>query len=257
MLGKVMKYDIPALGRRLVPLYLAWIATAVFLGIMAGAANMTGFLAVLSALLYGVVTTAVIVMTIILVIQRYSTSLLGDGGYFTNVLPVKAGTHILSKTVSATLWVFISGLVAAITGIIIGLLDNAGTVMDTFHAIGYFFGELTGQDILIMIELIILVIVSAAKSILAVYTAITIGHQSGKHVVLSSIGAYIGVLIFETLIGQIVFKAVDISEVTINSLEHFSDIQLFFFGTLIVTLAIAAVYFFVTRYLMTKRLNLQ
>ena len=257
MLGKVMKYDIPALGRRLVPLYLAWIATAVFLGIMAGAANMTGFLAVISALLYGVVTTAVIVMTIILVIQRYSTSLLGDGGYFTNVLPVKAGTLIMSKTLSATLWVFISGIVAAVTGLIIGLLDNAGTVMDTFHAIGYFLGELGGQDVLIMIELLILVIVSCAKSILAVYTAITIGHQSGKHVVLSSIGAYIGVLIFESLVGQIAFKIVGIQDVSFNSIDQFADIQVFFVGTLLLTLAIASVYYFVDRYLMTKRLNLQ
>jgi hypothetical protein len=252
-----MKYDIPALGRRLVPLYLAWIATAVFLGIMAGAANMTGFLAVISALLYGVVTTAVIVMTIILVIQRYSTSLLGDGGYFTNVLPVKAGTLIMSKTLSATLWVFLSGIVAAVTGLIIGLLDNAGTVMDTFHAIGYFLGELGGQDVLIMIELLVLVIVSCAKSILAVYTAITIGHQSGKHVVLSSIGAYIGVLIFESLVGQIAFKIVGIQNISFNSIDQFADIQVFFVGTLLLTLAIASVYYFVDRYLMTKRLNLQ
>ena len=33
MLGKLLKYEIPAMGRKLLPLYVAWAATALFLGL--------------------------------------------------------------------------------------------------------------------------------------------------------------------------------------------------------------------------------
>ena len=89
MLGKLLKYEIPAMGRKLLPLYAAWAATALFLGLTTQSSDSkTEFMVVISALLYTAVATAIFVMTIILIVQRYSNSLLGDEAYFNHVLPV-------------------------------------------------------------------------------------------------------------------------------------------------------------------------
>lgn len=258
MLTKMMKYDMPALGRKLGPLYLAWIATALFLGVIArNGSALPDFIKALSGVLYGGVSVAVIVMAVVLVIQRYSVSLLGDGGYFNHALPVKAGTHILSKLITSTVWVLISGLVAALTGIVIGAMAGGIPINDFIQAFGLVFRNIEGPEVLLFIELVILTIMSIAKSILAIYTAITIGHQSQKHPSLCSIAAYIGVLAFEGSVGSVIpalfGKTLNIS---IQSGEV-TEIQLVFGAAMIITLLIGAVYFFVSRWLMTNRLNLQ
>ena len=79
MLGKLLKYEIPAMGRRLLPLYVAWAATALLLGLTTQSAeSKTEYMVVISALLYTAVATAIFVMTIVLIVQRYNNSLLGD-----------------------------------------------------------------------------------------------------------------------------------------------------------------------------------
>jgi hypothetical protein len=91
MLGKLLKYEIPALGRKLVPLYIGWAVTAALLGLAVGpASSKSDFMVVISAMLYSAVAAAVLVMAVVMIIQRYSKSLLGDEAYFYQVLPVTA-----------------------------------------------------------------------------------------------------------------------------------------------------------------------
>ena len=260
MLAKLMKYEMPALGRRLGPLYLAWIATAIFLGIIAGhGGNLPGIIQALSGLLYGLVSAAVVIMTVILVIQRYNTSLFGDGGYFSHALPVGAGTHIMNKVLSATIWTIISGIVALLTGLIIAFTSGV-SITEAFHAMGYFFGQIDGRVVILIIEVFLLCVLSIGKSILAIYTAIAIGHQPQKHNVLCSIGAYILVLMFEGSTGGLIGTVTgmyDSDLFNFTSLDQFITMQIFVAIAAAVTIAYAAIYFFLTRWLMTKRLNLQ
>ena len=122
MLGKLLKYEIPAMGRKLLPLYVAWAATALFLGLTTQAAESKNeFMVVISALLYTAIATAIFVMTVIMIVQRYKNSLLGDEAYFNHVLPVTVSEHIGNKAISATLWVFVTILVAVFTGLLIGI----------------------------------------------------------------------------------------------------------------------------------------
>ena len=122
MLGKLLKYEIPAMGRKLLPLYAAWAATALLLGLTTQSAeSKSEFMVVISALLYTAIATAIFVMTIIMIVQRYSNSLLGDEAYFNHVLPVSVAEHIGNKAISATLWIFVTILVAIFTGLLIGI----------------------------------------------------------------------------------------------------------------------------------------
>jgi|GEM_PF-4067849 len=198
MLGKLLKYEIPSVGRKLGPLYVAWLAVSILFGLTAGRLTNSNLVTLISALVYFGVTVAVFVMAIVLIIQRYNNSLLGDEAYFNLTLPVKPGTHILSKTITSLVWTVLTMLTALLSAVLIivsagGL--NAfwnGEPIDWavwWNEIGKQF--FTPDAILLIIELLVASVLSIVKSILAVYAAITIGHLVPKYVIPASIVAYI------------------------------------------------------------------
>jgi hypothetical protein len=251
MLGKLLKYEIPALGRKLVPLYIGWAVTAVLLGLAVGpASSKSDFMVVISALLYSAVAAAVLVLAVVMIIQRYSKSLLGDEAYFYQVLPATASEHIASKAVSALIWVLLSGVAMLLTGLLIAIFS--GSMKSFFEVMPEIFRGIKGNEWLIILEFLILSAFSITKSVMAIYAAITIGHQAQKHTTIASIGAYIAVLWFEGVVGRAIAGL--FPELIMNF--DIYDFHKIFFGALAVTAALMAIYFFICKYLMEKRLNL-
>ena len=254
MLGKLLKYEIPAMGRKLLPLYAAWAVTALFLGLATQSADSkTEFMVVISALLYTAVATAIFVMTIILIVQRYSNSLLGDEAYFNHVLPVSVSAHIGNKAISATVWIFITVLVAILTGILIAIgaiIVGAGdiSIREMIHDLWNLDIEWPKHMVLYIFEALIIVVTSVVKTIMQIYAAVTIGHQAQNHTTLASIGAYIAILIFESIFARVfmpVLRFVD-----------GKDFSMIFIAAFTATLALSAIYFFICKYLMENKLNL-
>lgn len=257
MLGKLLKYEIPALGRRLLPLFIGWGATAVLLGLAVGPISgsiRSDFLVALTAILYSAMMTAVLVMAVVMIIQRYSNSLLGDEAYFYQVLPVTVTEHIAGKSISALVWVLLSGVAMLLTGLLIALFS--GYLFDIDIPWGDIFRAIAGAkagEWLALLQIIILMAINFTKSILAIYAAITVGHQAQKHTTMASIGAYLGVLVFESVIGRIL---VGIFPNMFRYLDSLAGFNALLFGGIVVTAAIGAVYFLLCRYLMENRLNL-
>lgn len=260
MLGKLLKYEVPAMGRKILPLYAAWAVTALLLGLSTQSAeSKSEFIVAISGLLYAIVATAILVMTVILIVQRYSNSLLGDEAYFNHVLPVSASAHIGNKLISATLWVFVTVLVAILTGLLIGI--GALIVSGDKFSLSELIQSLMEAEFnfpkhfgLIVLEILILTMGSVVKTVMQIYAAITIGHQAANHTTLASIGAYILVLMFEAMVGRMIMPI--LISAGLNEAEGIMTITKVFFPALIVTLAFAAIYFFVCKYLMEKHLNL-
>ena len=106
---------------------------------------------------------------------------------------------------------------------------------------------------LYIVEVLIMVIASAVKTIMQIYAAITIGHQAQNRTTLASIGAYILILVFESIVGRMfipLFAKIGFSE------DEFLNFTMIFIVGVIAAAAFSAVYFFVCKYLMEKRLNL-
>jgi hypothetical protein len=254
MLSKLLKYEIPALGRKLGPLYIALAATAILLGLSLRFEKMNAdLLTILSALLYVGVCVAIFVMTIILVIQRYHNSLLGDEAYFNLVLPVTASEHIMNKAISAVIWTTVATIAAIISALLIGI--SAGALdkiswADLKEAWNQLMIVMNGKNIVIIIEVILGGILSSVKSILAIYAAITMGHQIEQKPVLASIGAYILLMMFETTVGRF-FAIIDFTNGS-----WFANSQKFALLGFIIVMLLCALYFFICKYLMEKKLNL-
>ena len=257
MLGKLLKYEIPAMGRKLLPLYVAWAATALFLGLTTQAAESKNeFMVVISALLYTAIATAIFVMTIIMIVQRYSNSLLGDEAYFNHVLPVTVSEHIGNKAISATLWIFVTILVAVFTGLLIGIgaVIVSGEFISLRELIQSFYQiDLPKHFGMYVIEVLLLTITGTVKTIMQIYAAITIGHQVQNRTTLASIGAYILILIFESSVGRALMPLVFNLEYGADGFVNFNRV---FIPGFILAVIFSVIYFFICKYLMENRLNL-
>ena len=257
MLGKLLKYEIPAMGRKLLPLYAAWAVTALLLGLTTQSAESKNeFMVVISALLYTAIATTIFVMTIIMIVQRYNNSLLGDEAYFNHVLPVSVSAHIGNKAISATLWIFITVLVALLTGLLIGIgaLIVSGEFISLRELIrGFYEIELPKHFGLYVIEVLIMVVAGIVKTIMQIYAAITIGHQVPNRTTLASIGAYILIMIFESSVGRIMLPLFINLEYNADGFVNFNRV---FIPGFIMAVIFSVIYFFICKYLMEKRLNL-
>jgi hypothetical protein len=125
MLGKLLKYEIKATSRWFLPLYVAIIFSAIinkFLFVTpivnkAFEQNnsfvniMQGIISSVSMFLYVALFFGLFVATLIVVIQRFYKSLLGDEGYLMFTIPVKAWQNILNKLLVSMLWTFTSTVI--------------------------------------------------------------------------------------------------------------------------------------------------
>ena len=106
---------------------------------------------------------------------------------------------------------------------------------------------------LYIVEILIMIITSVVKTIMQIYAAVTIGHQAQNHTTLASIGAYIVILIFESVVGRMLLP---LFAHTGYGDDGFLNFTMIFIPGVIATIALSAVYFFVCKYLMEKHLNL-
>ena len=250
MLGKLLKYEVPALGRRLLPLYAGWIFTAAILGVFVGPlAERSDFMTVISVLLYTAAATAVMVMAVVTIIQRYNTSLLGDEGYFNHVLPVRASAHIASKAIASMIWVVLAFVAMLLTILIIALFGgNLKELLSVDWALMF-----RSIDWLTMLLILVVCVMSLVKSIMGIYTALTLGHQAREHTVLACIGSYFLVMIFETIVARL---SVPLLAKNFDTFDTSGEFRLMLLVVLAVTLLLCAVYFFICKFLMEKHLNL-
>ena len=260
MLGKLLKYEIPAMGRKMLPLYIAWAAAAFILGLSTQSADSKSeFIVVISALLYTAIATAIMVMTVIMIVQRYSNSLLGDEACFNHVLPVTASAHIANKLISATLWVFVTILVAIATALLIGL---GGMIVAGLHGVSIELPSLADLHLVLpehlglyVIEVLILAVASSVKTIMQIYAAVTIGRQMPNHTTLASIGSYILIMMFESTVGRMMMPLF-LKGWSQMDMSSAASSHMVFIPALIATLLFSALYFFICKYLMEKKLNL-
>lgn len=260
MLGKLLKYELPAMGRKMLPLYAAWAVTAFMLGFSVDlAGSQTDFPFIISGILYTAVATAIMVITIIMIVQRYSNSLLGNDGYFYHVLPVGTSAHIGTKLISATMWVLATMVVAILTGVLIvaGVILAEGiTLSEVMEAIRRFMEidfNFPEHMALYVTEALILMLASIVKTVMQIYAALTIGYQAANHTTLASIAAYILLLVFESTVGEIVEP---VTSNMVYGTDGFLDFHEIFVPCLAISVLLSALYFLICKLLLDKRLNL-
>ncbi|MBP7913438.1 MAG: hypothetical protein KAZ42_02730 [Proteocatella sp.] len=264
MLGKLLKYEMKGTGRTLVPFYglmlLLAVITRIFNGINIHKFSTLGEIAMgIVAFAYGLTMASVMMLTAFLVIQRFYRTVYGDEGYLTHTLPVKSRDIIISKTVSAFLWIVLSAVVAFASVMIIGY--QAGMWNDLIYTINYWRDEIMLSRILGSgANMLLLGAFALISTTLMIYMSISIG-QIFKRKLIGSLGAFIGVsFIVNTITGIIGNSGIIDSwmnidmQISAQAIARFNYFVWLMIGFYIVKIA---VYYGVTNHLMTKKLNLE
>ena len=111
MLGKLMKYEVRSCGRIFFPFYIVVLIFSIVASLFINFDNyehdfsvlyLVGFLVVFALFV------AAIVLTILLIVQRFNKSLLEDEGYLMFTLPVSQKTLVLSKFLTSLLFIILT-----------------------------------------------------------------------------------------------------------------------------------------------------
>ncbi len=214
---------------------------------------------------------AVVGIMIYLAVHFYQT-MYTDEGYLLHTLPVTKGRLLFSKVFIGGLWMLIiligvyTSMVALISFMMGRLLAPEGYTVWRIWEL--FFGEL-GETILMMekelnfkgtvylIYTILTMLSSPFITMIVVFGAISMGQLFTKHRVLMAIVCYGGVLLANGLVKSIVEAII----ATLYDFSSFEKVMSFFDRNLIsgtvLSVLFAAVMYFVSYYVNTRKLNME
>lgn len=266
---KLLKYEMKALSRGLLPLYGAVLVVALVNRIFAffqQPVHLDGFPLILVSMgLYVGLIVAVAVMTLIVIVQRFYKGLLCDEGYLMFTLPVRPGQLILSKLIGACIMTVCSVVVGFVSVLI---LLSSVPFWQSFLEVPWgrafieAFRAMPSWPLLV-IEVLVLLLLGAARSVLGLYLPMALGHQAKNHRVAMSVVWYIAISTALSALGVLVTgigTAMNFDYYLSRLLFALPDAlsaHLTFLSMIAVTLIMDVLFYLATRYLLTRRLNLE
>lgn len=275
MLRKLMKYEFKATARWFFPLYIAIVLFALISRTLISTQsvendiinNLRGILTTISILAYVLLFVGTMVISLVVVVQRFYKSLLGDEGYLMFTLPVKTWQHTTSKLLIAMLWNVLSALIGFCSIMLFipsremsELINELSKIIGIFNASFYILGGL-------------ILLVNIARTIIEIYAAISLGHIFNKHRIILSFAFYIGINTISQVVYMLILPFVSSPFVKVISedisfgvsIEHnsfpFANMvpQLMTLSVIILVISIilSAGYYIATNYLLKTKLNLE
>ena len=203
MLRKLMKYELKATARVMLPFYLAVIGLAavlLLLSLWSSHFSAPDFLALdpvhlvlrLAAVAFFLAMVAVPIAALVLMIVRFKTNLLSDEGYVMFTLPVSAHHLVWSKLLTSAVW-FIGAAIVDFLGVLI-LNADPGVFSGIWSGVRYLYEHLTAyyaaNGVLVLAEIAVLILLACFCECLEFYCPLAIGHSFARHKVLLSVVFY-------------------------------------------------------------------
>ncbi|BAL01737.1 hypothetical protein OBV_45380 [Oscillibacter valericigenes Sjm18-20] len=269
MLRKLMKHEFRATARIMGPLFLIVLVLALAANLALRflmesdtfLPNLLGGL-LMAAFVIGMVALAI--MSIVLMVNRFRTNLMGDEGYVTFTLPVSSHQIVWSKIIVSTVWFIATGVVEAIALLVCFFnLDVMRDIFSSeffrqaFHALHELIKEYGLNVPAIAIELIVLCLLSCAVLCLEFYAAMAVGHSFANHKGALSVLFFFVFQFAIQFISGLFFNADEFEHMFnagMNGMQAFHQMMAIFIG---MELVIGAVYYVITTFTLKKRLNLQ
>lgn len=274
MLGKLFKYEFSATGRIFLPMYGALLVMSLIARVFYTSNIRSEIASALITMLLVMLFTAVWVVTLVIIVRRFWSNLLGREGYLMNVLPVNPWEHVLAKTVTSGVWI-IAGMIvstAAFLIMLLGLPELADIEFQEFLADFREFisqlreNELAGQTVLFLVQFCLLTVTASFEFTLTAYAAMCVGQLANSHRTWASIGAYFGLNIAQSFVMNLFHRSgyfewvvtrpagADYTEYARRAMVSTNQSMALL---LLETVVICAAMFFVSSILLKKKLNLQ
>lgn len=260
MLTKLMKYELKANSRLLIPLYIILLLMSLINRFSFSTQyheGVIGFFSQFLIMTYASCIFATLAITVIYMIVRFYKNLLSDEGYLMFTLPVKTHQLITSKLIVTVFWIIISILAILFSALVAfgspevfaSYLNTISTVVTELNS------SIPGKGFLILLELPVIFLLALVVNILLIYVSIAFGQLFTKHKIIGSFAAY---MIIYTAI-QFVLAMIAIPSVLLMDKFSVSNYVLpsFILPAIIVILCIgSAVFYYGTHYMLKKKLNL-
>lgn len=210
---------------------------------------------------------ALMLMASFIGIVRFYKNMYGAEGYLTLTLPVSHAQHIFVKLVAA-LTVEVACLLTVIISV---LIAGSGEALSELLAIfGNAFRELpdvVGVPNLLayVIEFLLFVVLIGVGNMLMFYACITIGQLAKKNRILLAIGAYFIYYMATQVLGT-VFNILFVMLSKTYMMQFIYEwmyenpipaVHIYFCVSILISAAMAAVFWIVTQWIMAKKLNLE
>jgi hypothetical protein len=215
--------------------------------------------------------------------MRFHNSMYGHQGYLTNTLPTTPAKLIVSKLVTAVVWVSASIILLISSGMALFLAVRSASGIYIHDDSPTFFAELKKYGISIPGTLtlyVILFIAAIVFSVLMMYGSSTLGQLAKKNRVFATIGFYFAITMIINFVGTLSFvisalifdRAINDGNAAfsngffVSSLEAPDDMHFGFiyrsvnwvaFSYLILIILGAALLYYLTHFVTNKRLNLE
>ena len=279
MLGKLIKHELRATGRIMLPFGAAILglsllsSLAVVILDMQALPGILNTLAVLTLIAFFLGLFAICVMAFVQMIQRFYRNLLGDEGYLMFTLPTTPDALIFSKLIVSAIW-FAATLL--LCGIALMIFLSIG--VDAFDI--RFVGELakyvdvglsylgngsaaagTANIVAWVLELIALFFVISCAICLRFYAAMAIGQSFDNRKILMSVVFYfiIGAVMNTLMLsGAVTLYDSIFYDSFVGMLSSFTpaNVHKVLLGTLLGELVTAVIYYIPTTLFLRKKLNL-
>lgn len=228
-----------------------------------------GVLCVLFLILYMLVIFGISVGTLIYLGVRFYRSMYTDEGYLTHTLPVTSHELLLGKTFVAGCWYLIIiaavvlsmvGLVASVTVTLADVTDMGVELSDALRQLDVQI-NLSWQDAVSAVFRLLLMILELFMGMVILFGAITLGQLSAKHKALMSVVCYVGILMARSILNSLITIPLTFSSILSGS--AYSDSPLLelytpsFWVSLLLDLAISVGLYFLSSYIVQKKLNLE
>ena len=225
-------------------------------------ASVTKIMTMLLIFALVIVISSIAIFTYIYSGYHFHKNVFTDQGYLTNTLPVTPSQLLLSKELAALLWLLIDVVVISIS---IFILVGSTELFSNFSIFWSTLIRYASQTPLFTTLIIIALVLSPFLAIGILFFSITLGNLASSHKVLASIGAYVGIYVVQQIFGLIqlvvwgYFGSTTIMRVNIYSNNYSFETFLnpILITGLIFNIILIAVCWMGSKYIMTKRLNLQ
>lgn len=227
---------------------------------------LTNAIALIILFLFGVGVTALSLAPLIVSAQRFKTGVLGKEGYLTMALPVSSHQLIGSRLITDAVWYALSGVVLILIGV--GMIANFEDIPILFRGFGGMLAVLktamrehpgaVGNCVIIVFEILIDIVAGVSLLSLLVYAAYAIGFSASRRKSLWTVLLIYGFfhVVFWAGIGSLfIFGREDMRYGDFSAgMKAFEG---FLAGEFLVMFLLSLVFYFITNYFITKKLNLE
>ncbi|MBP5225563.1 MAG: hypothetical protein J6Z38_08310 [Lachnospiraceae bacterium] len=270
MVRKLLKYDLKAVFKYLVVIYAIILGTAGFnrlLQVFEQENALWYDIAFRSSVVLLVIGIAsLMLLTVILLVYRFQRNLFSNEGYLTFTLPATVHEHLWAKILCALICMASSVAVVLLSV----LIATSGEVFaELWSGVRFLFSRLVRavkplNMTLYIVEVTVLLILTAIDSVMLLETCITLGQLAKKH----RIGLAVGIFFIQYFIFQIVgtlfliFEAMRDFELFVVLGEAFdknpiASFHVLFCVIIVIALLLFLLYYFVMHRVMKKHLNLE